>query len=141
MGGTTLYESTEHASQLLVHVQSQDSQSIVFSVAPSQDAVVCLFFSAATIPSSLSREASVPVDTCINATAHAFTSVSCLANQIDGSEYAYFAGYSKASHLQMDFPIVTVHCSSVFQNPSQSRASVDFRDGRRHGVGMSPSVL
>ena len=141
VGGTSLHQSSEPASQLQVRVQSQNSQSIVFSVAPSQDAVICLFFSAETIPSSLSHEASAPVDTCINATAHAFTSVSCLANQIDGSEHAYFAGYSRAYHLQMDFPIVQVHYSSVFQNSRQPRSVIDLRDGGRHLVRVNRSVL
>ena len=141
MGGTPLHESSEQSHQLQVRVESQNSQSIVFSVAPSQAAVICLFFSANAIPSSLSHEASARADTCVNATAHAFTSVSCLVNQIDGSEYAYFAGYSMASHLQMDFPLVTVHYSSVFKEPRQPRTIIDVRDGGQCCAEISPSIL
>ena len=141
MGGTPLHESSEQIHQLQVRVESQNSQSIVFSVAPSQAAVICLFFFADTIPSSLSHEARARANKCVNATAHAFTSVSCLVNQIDGSEYAYFAGYSMASHLQMDFPIVTVHFNSVFKKPRQPRSVVDFHDGGRQRAEISPSIL
>ena len=141
MGETPLQESSEQTHQLQVHVESQNNQSIVFSVAPSQTAVICLFFSANAIPSSLSREASARVNTCVNATAHSFTSISCLVNQIDGSEYAYFAGYSMASHLQMDFPVVIVHFRSVFKKPYQPRAVADVRDSGKRFTGISPSIL